>query len=99
MPQNLSPRTNQISGKRITTELYQKLGFQPKSSIGGRIEMLRGHDQAQRCTRQLSMIPTNKSEPKHLRIEATSHTQKSNENSSKKDKKITRATRRRSTQP
>jgi hypothetical protein len=30
------------------------------------------------------MIPTNKSEPKHLKIEGTSHTQKSNENSSKK---------------
>jgi hypothetical protein len=30
------------------------------------------------------MIPTKKSEPKHLRIEGTSHTQKSNGNSSKK---------------
>jgi hypothetical protein len=29
------------------------------------------------------MIPTNKSEPKQLRIEGTSHTRKSNENSSK----------------
>jgi hypothetical protein len=30
------------------------------------------------------MIPTNKSEPKHIRIEETSHTRKPNENSSKK---------------
>jgi hypothetical protein len=30
------------------------------------------------------MIPTNKSEPKHLRIEGTRRAQKSNENSSKK---------------
>jgi hypothetical protein len=33
------------------------------------------------------MIPTNKSEPKHLRIEGTSHARKSNENSSKKKRK------------
>jgi hypothetical protein len=33
------------------------------------------------------MIPTNKSEPKHLRIEGTSRTQKSNKNSSKKTQK------------
>jgi hypothetical protein len=33
------------------------------------------------------MIPTNKSEPKHLRIEGTSSAQKSNENSSKKTRK------------
>jgi hypothetical protein len=33
------------------------------------------------------MIPTNKYEPKQLRIEGTSHTQKSNENSSKKTRK------------
>jgi hypothetical protein len=33
------------------------------------------------------MIPTNKSEPKHLKIEGTSHAQKSNENSSKKTRK------------
>jgi hypothetical protein len=33
------------------------------------------------------MIPTNKSEPKHLRIEGTSSAQKSNKNSSKKTRK------------
>jgi hypothetical protein len=33
------------------------------------------------------MIPTNKSEPKHLRIEETSRGQKTNENSSKKTRK------------
>jgi hypothetical protein len=33
------------------------------------------------------MIPTNKSEAKHLRIEGTSHARKSNENSSKKTRK------------
>jgi hypothetical protein len=30
------------------------------------------------------MIPTNKSEPKHLRVEGIRHAQKSNENSSKR---------------
>jgi hypothetical protein len=34
------------------------------------------------------MIPTNKSKPKHLRIEGTSHARKSNENSSKKTRKL-----------
>jgi hypothetical protein len=33
------------------------------------------------------MIPTNKSEPKHLRIEGTSHARKTNENSLKKTRK------------
>jgi hypothetical protein len=33
------------------------------------------------------MIPTNKSESKHLRIEGTSRTQKTDENSSKKARK------------
>jgi hypothetical protein len=56
-------------------------------SIGCQIRSWRGHDQAQRCTRQLSMIPTNKSESKHLRIEGTNRTRKSNENSLKKTRK------------
>jgi hypothetical protein len=34
------------------------------------------------------MIPTNKSKPKHLRIEGTIHARKSNENSSKKTRKL-----------
>jgi hypothetical protein len=33
------------------------------------------------------MIPTNKTEPKHLRIEGTSHARKTDENSSKKTRK------------
>jgi hypothetical protein len=33
------------------------------------------------------MIPTNKSEPRHLIIEGTRHAQKSNENNSKKTRK------------
>jgi hypothetical protein len=33
------------------------------------------------------MIPTNKSEPKHLKIEETSRTRKTDENSSKKTRK------------
>jgi hypothetical protein len=33
------------------------------------------------------MIPTNKSQVKHLRIEGTSHAQKTNKNSSKKTRK------------
>jgi hypothetical protein len=37
--------------------------------------------------KQLSMIPTNKTEPKHLGIEGTSRAQKTNKNSSKKTRK------------
>jgi hypothetical protein len=44
------------------------------------------------------MIPTNKLEPKHLRIEGTIRTQKTDENI-EKDTKIQRATNRESTQP
>jgi hypothetical protein len=67
---------------------------QPKSfgsnwnpSIRGQIRSLSGQDQAQRCTRHLSIIPIKKAEPKHLRIEGTIHTRKSNENSLKKTRK------------
>jgi hypothetical protein len=74
-------------GIEIPPSSSTKQGFQLKSLIGGQIRSLMGHDQAQRCTRQLSMIPTNKSKPKHLKIEGTSRAQKSNENSSKKTRK------------
>jgi hypothetical protein len=37
--------------------------------------------------KQLSMIPTNKSESKHLGIEGTSRAQKTDKNSSKKTRK------------
>jgi hypothetical protein len=37
---------------------------------------------------QLSRIPTNKSEPKHLRIEGIRRARKSNENSSKNTRKL-----------
>jgi hypothetical protein len=67
-------------------------------SIGGRPQSLGDQDQAQRWTKQVSMIPTNKSEPKHFGIEGTSHAQKTNENSSKKETKIQRATNQESTQ-
>jgi hypothetical protein len=40
------------------------------------------------------MIPTNQSEPKHLRIEGTSRAQKFDENSSKKHENPTRYKRR-----
>jgi hypothetical protein len=65
----------------------KNLGSNRNPSIGGRIQSLGGQDQAQRCTRQLSMIPTNKFEPNHLRIEETSRTRKTDENSSKKTRK------------
>jgi hypothetical protein len=96
---NLSPQTNYIARNRIATELYQKLGFQPKS-FNRRLNsefQLKSFNQAQRCTRQLSMIPTNKSDPKNLRIEGTRCARKSNENSSKKTLLfIARSRRRRS---
>jgi hypothetical protein len=65
----------------------KSLGSNRNPSIGGRIRSLGGQDQAQRCTRQPSMIPTNKFEPKHLRIEGTSRARKIDKNSSKKIRK------------
>jgi hypothetical protein len=65
----------------------KKLGSNRNPSIEGRIRSLGGQDQAKRCTRQLSMIPTNKSEPKHLKIEGTSCARKTDKNSSKKTRK------------
>jgi hypothetical protein len=62
----------------------KNLGSNQNPSIGGRILSLGGQDQAQRCKRQLSMIPTNKFEPKHLGIKETSRTRKTDENSSEK---------------
>jgi hypothetical protein len=56
-------------------------------SIGGRIRSLGVQDQAQRCTKQLSMIPSKKFEPKHLRIEGTSCARKTDKNCSKKTRK------------
>jgi hypothetical protein len=50
----------------------KNLGSNRNPSIGGRTQSLGDQDQAQRCTRQLSMIPTNKLETKHLRIKGTS---------------------------
>jgi hypothetical protein len=58
-----------------------------KPSIRGRTRSLGDQDQAQRCTGQLSLIPTNKFEPKHLRIKGTSRTRKTDKNSSKKTRK------------
>jgi hypothetical protein len=51
--------------------LPKSLGSNRNPLIGGRIQSLRHHDQAQRCPRKLSMIPTNKLEPKHFRSEGT----------------------------
>jgi hypothetical protein len=65
----------------------KNLGSNRNPSIGGRTRSLGDQDQAQRCTKQLPMIPTNKSEPKHHRIEGTSRTRKTDENSSKKRQK------------
>jgi hypothetical protein len=76
----------------------KRLGFQPKSFNRRPIRNFRDHDQAQRCTRKLSMIPSNKFEPKHLKIEGTRSSRKSNENSSKEHEKH-RPTRRKSMQP
>jgi hypothetical protein len=65
----------------------KNLGPIRNPSIGGRTRSLGDQDQAQRCTRQLSMIPTNKFEPKRLRIKGTRRARKTDENSSKKTRK------------
>jgi hypothetical protein len=62
-------------------------GSNRNPSIGGRTRSLGDQDQAQRCTKQLFMIPTNKSKPKHLKIKRISRARKTNENSSKKTRK------------
>jgi hypothetical protein len=62
-------------------------GSSRNPSIGGRTRSLGDQYQAQRCTKQLCMIPTNKSEPKHLRNEGISRARKTDENSSKKTRK------------
>jgi hypothetical protein len=91
----LPPRCRESSFRLRKTGSFHKL--KPSStknlrsnrnpSLGGRIRSLGGQDQAQGCTRQLSMIATNKSEPKHLRIEGTSRARKNQENSPKKTRK------------
>jgi hypothetical protein len=65
----------------------KNLGSNRNPSIRGQTRNLGHQDQAQRCTKQLSIIPTNKSEPKHLRIEETSRARKTDKNSSKKTRK------------
>jgi hypothetical protein len=84
MPQNLSLKRTKSLGIESPPSSTKKLGSNRNPSTGGLIWRLRGHDQAQRCTRQLSIIPYIKSEPKHLRIKGTSHTRKSNKKISKK---------------
>jgi hypothetical protein len=75
------------SGIESPSNTTKNLESNRNPSIGRRILSLGGQDQAQRCMKQLSMIPTNKFELKHLRIEGTSCTRKTNENSSKKARK------------
>jgi hypothetical protein len=65
----------------------KNLGSNRNLSIEGRTQSFGDQDQAQRCTRQLSMIPTNKSESKNLQTEGTSRARKTDENSSKKTRK------------
>jgi hypothetical protein len=74
-------RTPEIESPPNSTK---NLGSNRNPSIGGQTRSLGDQDQAQRCTKQLSIIPTNKSEPKHHRIEGISRTRKTDENSSKK---------------
>jgi hypothetical protein len=88
----LCPKTwvlkrTKTSGIETPPNSTKNLGSNRNPSIRGRTRSLGDQDQAQRCTRQLSMIPTNKFEPKHHRIEGTSHARKTDENSSKKTRK------------
>jgi hypothetical protein len=99
----LCPKTwvlkrTRMSGIESPPNSTKNLGSNRNPSIGGRTRRLGDQDQAQRCTKQQSRIPTNKFEPKHLKIEGTSRARKTDENSSKKDTKIQRATNWESTQ-
>jgi hypothetical protein len=99
MPQDWVLKRTKSPGIESPQNSTKNVGTNRNPSIGVWIRSLGNQDQAQRCTRQLSMIPTNKSVPKHLRIEGTSRTRKTDENSSKRTRKIQRATNRGSTQP
>jgi hypothetical protein len=74
-------------GTETPPEPTKNLGPNRNPSIGGRTRSLGDQDQAQRCTRQLSMIPTNKFEPKRLRIKGKTRARKTDKNSSKKTRK------------
>jgi hypothetical protein len=87
MPTNLSLKPNEWRGIEILPNSSTKLGFQPKSFNWRQNSEFGDQDQTQRCMKQLSMIPTNKSKPKHLRIEGTSRARKTDENSLKKTRK------------
>jgi hypothetical protein len=82
-PKTWNIKRTKSPGTESQPSSTKNLGSNRNPSIGGRIWSLRGHDQAQRFIRKLYMIPTIKSEPKHLRIEGTSRTWKSNKNISK----------------
>jgi hypothetical protein len=88
----LCPKTwvlkrTRTSGIESPPNSTKNLGSNRNPSIGGRTQSLEDQDQAQRCTKQLFMIPTNKSEPKHNRIEGIGRAQKTDKNSSKKTRK------------
>jgi hypothetical protein len=74
-------------GIKLPPNSTKNLGSNRNPSFGGRTRSLGDQDQAQRCTKQLSMIPTNKSESKHHRIEGISRARKTDENNSKKTRK------------
>jgi hypothetical protein len=86
-PRTCVLRQPKLPGIEMVPKPTKNLGSNRNPSIGGRTRSLGDQDQAQRCTRQLSMIPTNKFEPKQLRIKGTSRARKTDENSSKKTRK------------
>jgi hypothetical protein len=71
--------SNQLNHRESTNHRAQPLAYGSNRNpwLGGQIWRLRGQDQAQRCTRHLSMIPLKKFEHKQLRIDESSHTRKS----------------------
>jgi hypothetical protein len=87
MPKTLILKRTKSPGIESPLNSTKNLGSNQTPSIEGRIRSLGGQDQAQRCTRQLSLIPTNKFKLKHLRIERTSRARKTDESSSKKTQK------------
>jgi hypothetical protein len=86
-PKTCVLKRNKSPGIESPPNSTKNLGSNRNPSIGGRTRSFGNQDQAQRCTKQLSMNPTNKSEPKHFRIEGTSRARKTDENSSKNTRK------------
>jgi hypothetical protein len=78
-----SLKSTVMRGIKILPSSRASLGFEPKFANRRQNPAFEGSDQAQRCTRHLSMISSKKIEHKCFRIDETIHTQKSHKKTRK----------------